>query len=195
MTRPAPNANPHCPMRGNGRPIASPACVANRRWLGLVLAAMTAVQIMLLGAGTALAATVPAAEAHGDDHRTEAQSAVKLQGGRPNCDSGLATGVVAESSLVESVRIALKNRYDGPEPIYDASVLFFDERTVVQVEAVHRQATVVPIRRHVGVASEGSVAFSGFVVAASTVDSGAAIQGRVVYPGRRSTTGQVGPRV
>jgi hypothetical protein len=159
--------------------MTKPARHANLRWSGLLLAALVAVLVTLFGGGTASGA--PAAQTEAGAPSVESQGVLGPRGGidadrrfvntTSTYDSVLATGVAAESP-VEAPGLALEYNYDVAAPNYDASVLFVDARTVEQVPAVDRHATVVPLRRHVGAATEGSVSVSGFVVAAKSAGKG-----------------------
>ena len=147
--------------------------------LGLVMAAVAAVAavlVTLFGPEMASATEDPGAQIRMGVHRPQTQVVVgthdginvgrRLESSPPTYDSVLAAGAAAENPVAAALGVASECNYDGAAPSYDASVLPVDARTVVQVEAVGRQAKVVPLRRQVDAASEGSVGISGFVVAA-----------------------------
>jgi hypothetical protein len=87
--------------------MTKPARDGNLRWLGFLLAAIVAVLVMFLGAGTASAATATAAQTRVGAHTLVAQVVVGPGGGigagqrlgndLPAYDSALATGVAAKA--------------------------------------------------------------------------------------------------
>ena len=88
--------------------MTKPARDANLRWLGLLLAALVAVLITLLGAGTASAATATTAQTRVGPHTLAAQVLVgpgsgigagqRLGNDAPAYDFVLATGVAAKTA-------------------------------------------------------------------------------------------------
>ena len=129
---------------------------ASLRWLGVVLSTLAAVLITVFGAATAsAAASAPPspAQTFSEAHTQRVQIVLEPhddigageQLGRKfsSYDSALATGVAGENLIANSPRLQLEGIYDGAVPDYDTSVLFFDARTVVQVEAVGRHANPV----------------------------------------------------
>lgn len=80
----------------------------------------------------------------------------------------VALTVLVADPVAATPRLAPAYSYDGAAPSYDASVRFVDARTVVQVEAVGRHASSVSLRGQSAVVPTGSVAVSGFVVAAKS---------------------------
>jgi hypothetical protein len=82
--------------------------------------------------------------------------------------SVVLTVLVADPVAAASGRVLGCSTYDGGAPVYDASVLCVEVRTVALVEAVGSDATAVRHRRQVDATSEGSVAVSGSATAAKT---------------------------
>ena len=179
MTKTWPRARKHLRRHAADAPSAmtNRSRGDNGRWLGFLLAALTAVFISLLGAATASAAEVPATQARPATHTPEAQVVVgpdavgvgasqRLGTSHPTYDFASASGVVAENPVVATRRLAPEYTYDGAAPIYDALVLFVDARTVVHGEGFGRRANAVSFRRQSGAVTHRSVAVSRFVFAA-----------------------------
>lgn len=144
------------------------------RWLGHFLAALTVVLVTQLGTGNpSAAATQIRVGAQTSDAKVVAPHCSiggdrRVGSGQSTYDSVLAALPVAEDPVAAVSRDALGYGY-GAATIYDASVWCVDARTVARVEAVGRQATVVPLRSQVDAASAGSVVVSGFGVAAEAL--------------------------
>ena len=164
--------------------MTKPARDRNLRWAGFLLAALVAALVTVFGAGTASAAVV--AQTRAGAHSVGPQVVLRPPGGidadrrllssTSTCDSVLATGGAAENPVAAAPGVAIESNYDVVASNYDASVRCVDARTVAQVDAVGCHATAVSLRRHVGAASEGSVAVSGSGAAAKAgtaiVDAG-----------------------
>lgn len=150
--------------------MTEPGREVNPRRQGLVLAALAVVLVTLFGAGNPSAAV---AQARVGAHTSEAQFVEPLgsiaAGSRVGAASPRTTPrwppvLPPKTGSRTRPGPALGHGY-GAAPIYDTSVRFVDVRTVVRVE-VGRYATAVSLGSQSGALSDGSVLFSGFVVAA-----------------------------
>jgi hypothetical protein len=147
-------------------------------WLGLVLAALTAILITILGAVTPSAAVASQAGTRVGAQVLLTQVVVRPDSGidvgqsgtdRPTYDSARASGGAVVGPAPATPRDALVYGYDGAVPSYDASVRFVGARAVVQVKSVGRHTTSVSLPRRSAIGSHRSVVVSGFVVAAKSL--------------------------